>query len=109
MAWRGPPAGRWGQRGAVGREGRILREHTRHVGVAKDLPAAPVRVLEDGLRGTHRAIPLERCVEWFFVALCLHRFYLSRFHGLIALFSFSTIQRTKGYTHLTRNCFLIPS
>ena len=81
---------------AVGREGRILREHTRHVGVAKDLPAAPVRILEDGLRGTHRAIPIKRSLELLFMALCLHIFYLSSLNGLTALFSFSTIQRTKG-------------
>src|SRR5260370_25405859 len=81
---------------AVGREGRVLREHACHVGVAKDLQAPPVRVLEDGLGGTHRAIPLERSVELLFMALCLHLFHLSNLNGLIALFSFSTIQRTKG-------------
>jgi hypothetical protein len=76
---------------AIGREGRMLREHARHVGVAKDLPAAPVRVLEDGLGGTHRAIPLEGSVELLLIAVCLHRFHLSRLNGLIALLSFSTI------------------
>src|SRR5258708_22037885 len=87
---------------AVGREGRVLREHACHVGVAKDLQATPVRVLEDGLGGTHRAIPLVRSVELLFMALCLHLFHLSSLNGLIALFSFSTIQRTKGCSKCLR-------
>ncbi len=79
-----------------GRESRILAQHARHVGVTKDVPATPVRILEDGLRGTHRAIPIKRSLELLFMALCLHIFYLSSLNGLTALFSFSTIQRTKG-------------
>ena len=74
----------------------MLAQHARHVGIAKDLPATPVRVLENGLRGTHHTIPLEGSVQWFFVTWCLHLFYLSRLNGLTALFSFSTIQRAKG-------------
>ncbi len=57
---------------AVGREVCIIAEYARYVGVAKDMPAAPIRVLEDGLRGTHRAIPLKGSMELLFVAVCLH-------------------------------------
>ncbi|HEX6553219.1 MAG TPA: hypothetical protein VF026_10690 [Ktedonobacteraceae bacterium] len=46
----------------------MLAQHARHVGIAKDLPAAPVGVLEDGLRGTHRAIPRKGSVQRLFVA-----------------------------------------
>ena len=78
----------------------MLREDTRHVGVAKDLPASPVRALEDGLGGTHRAIPMEGSVKLLFVALYLHLFYLSSLNGFTALLSFSTIQSTKGCSKL---------
>src|SRR5213082_1934238 len=82
---------------AVGREGRILAQHACYISVAKDVPAAPVGILEDRLCGTHRAIPFERSAELLFVALCLHQFYLSRLNGLTILLSFSTIQWPEGW------------
>ena len=57
---------------AVGREGRMLREDTRYVGVAKDLPAVPVGALENGLGGTLRTIPIKGGVKLLCVALCVH-------------------------------------
>src|SRR5256885_1962536 len=78
---------------AVGRECRILVQHARHIGIAKDQPTIPVLGLRDGLCGTHCAIPIEAGVDWLFVALCMHIFRLSSMNGLTALVSLSTILR----------------